>query len=127
MKTQLTRSTTEKKIAGVAGGLAEAFGWDVSFVRLGFVLLTLLHGGGVLLYALLWLVMPRAGERSALQAAAAEARQATSTFQTGDRNRTAGLALIGIGVLLVASALHLPGPIIALALVGAGWYLLKQR
>jgi phage shock protein C len=127
MKTQLTRSMTEKKIAGVAGGLAEAFGWDVSFVRLGFVLLTLLHGGGVLLYALLWLVMPRAGERSALQTAAAEAQQATSMFQTGDRSRTAGIALIGIGVLLVASALHLPGPIIALALLGGGWYLLKQR
>ncbi|KAA3616741.1 MAG: PspC domain-containing protein [Calditrichaeota bacterium] len=34
---KLTRSVTEKKIAGVCGGLAEYFNIDVSFVRIGFI------------------------------------------------------------------------------------------
>lgn len=40
----LYRSTTDRKIKGVCGGLAERFGWDVSLVRIGFVLATLLLG-----------------------------------------------------------------------------------
>ncbi len=71
MKTQLTRSMTNKKIAGVAGGIAEAFGWDATLVRLGFVALTLLHGGGVLLYVILMLLMPKVGEPSLGQQAVA--------------------------------------------------------
>ncbi len=40
----LYRSTTDRKIKGVCGGLAERFGWDVSLVRIGFVLVSLFLG-----------------------------------------------------------------------------------
>jgi phage shock protein C len=55
------RSRTEVIIAGVCGGLAEYFGLDPVIVRLIFVLVTLTTGIGVIVYPVLWLVMPKAG------------------------------------------------------------------
>ena len=53
-------------IAGVCAGLAEEFGLPPTVVRLGFVLLTLFSGGtGLLLYLVLWVVMPEGGRREA--------------------------------------------------------------
>jgi phage shock protein PspC (stress-responsive transcriptional regulator) len=43
---------------GVCGGLADYTGIDAVLWRVGFVALTLLGGSGVLLYAVLWLLMP---------------------------------------------------------------------
>jgi phage shock protein C len=57
---QLRRSGTDRMIAGVSGGLAEYTGIDVVLWRVAFVTLTLLGGSGVLLYALLWVLMPAA-------------------------------------------------------------------
>jgi len=58
MEKRLHRSLTDKKIAGVCGGLAEYLGWDPTLVRLLWVVLTLLGGSGVLIYLVLWIVMP---------------------------------------------------------------------
>ena len=55
---KLYRSTTDKKIGGVCGGLAEYFDIDVLLVRLLFVVVALIGGGGVLLYIILWIVTP---------------------------------------------------------------------
>ena len=52
------RSTTDKRIAGVAGGLAEYFAIDPLLVRLVFVILVLAGGGGLLLYIILWIITP---------------------------------------------------------------------
>jgi phage shock protein C len=60
---QLTRSTTDRVIAGVAGGLAEYFAVDVTLIRILFIVLTLAGGPGIVLYGLLWLVMPGSGTR----------------------------------------------------------------
>jgi phage shock protein C len=46
----------------VAGGLAEHTGLDAVLWRVAFVALTLAGGSGVLVYALLWLLMPPADE-----------------------------------------------------------------
>jgi phage shock protein PspC (stress-responsive transcriptional regulator) len=53
-----------KMIAGVCAGLAEQFGISVTALRLAAVLLTLLGAGwGVIIYAVLWVIMPyRDGE-----------------------------------------------------------------
>lgn len=48
-------------VAGVCGGLADYFAIDPVIVRLIFVLVTLTSGIGVLLYPVLWIVMPKAG------------------------------------------------------------------
>jgi phage shock protein PspC (stress-responsive transcriptional regulator) len=55
---QLRRSTTDSMIGGVAGGLAEYSGIDSVLWRVGFVGLTLAGGAGVVLYLLLWVLMP---------------------------------------------------------------------
>jgi phage shock protein C len=52
------RSTTDKKIAGVAGGLGEYFDLDPLLVRLIFVVLAFAGGGGVLIYFILWIITP---------------------------------------------------------------------
>jgi len=56
---RLYRSTTDQKIAGVCGGLAEYFKIDPTIVRVVFVIL-LLPGGfpGFIPYVILWLVVP---------------------------------------------------------------------
>jgi phage shock protein C len=59
---RLTRSATDKKIAGVCGGLAEHFGVDATPVRLLWVILSILCGagiGGVIAYVVAWLIIPR--------------------------------------------------------------------
>jgi len=58
MQKRLHRSRTEKIIAGVCGGLAEYFEVDPTLVRVLWVLMVLLAGTGVLLYIVLWIIMP---------------------------------------------------------------------
>jgi phage shock protein PspC (stress-responsive transcriptional regulator) len=61
MEKKLARSTTDRMIAGVAGGLAQYFDIDATLVRALFVIVTLLGGSGVLLYIILWVIMPESG------------------------------------------------------------------
>lgn len=56
---RLTRSRGNRFIAGVCGGLGEYFGVNPLIFRIGFVLIGLPGGvPGILVYFLLWLVMP---------------------------------------------------------------------
>jgi phage shock protein C len=56
---RLYRSTTDRRVAGVCGGLAAYFGLDSTLVRiLYFVALVLPGGIGVLPYIVLWIVLP---------------------------------------------------------------------
>lgn len=59
---RLTRSNDDKWLAGVCGGIAEYFGLDPALVRVAFVLSLLLPGPQVLVYLVLWVVMPK-GDR----------------------------------------------------------------
>ena len=58
MKKRLTRSKTDRKILGVCGGIAEYFNIDSTLVRVGWILMTLFHGLGVLAYLICALAMP---------------------------------------------------------------------
>lgn len=55
---RLYRSRTNRVVAGVAGGLAEMFNVDPVLVRLAFVALALVNGFGILLYLVMWLLVP---------------------------------------------------------------------
>lgn len=57
MEKKLYRSTTDKKIAGVCGGIAQYFGIDSTIIRLAFVIFCLMGGSGVLVYIICALVM----------------------------------------------------------------------
>jgi phage shock protein PspC (stress-responsive transcriptional regulator) len=59
---RLLRSTTDSKIAGVCGGLAEYFGVDATPIRLIWVILSILCGaviGGVIAYLIAWAIIPK--------------------------------------------------------------------
>lgn len=61
---RLTRVEEGRMIAGVCAGLARYLGVDATVVRLIFVLLALFAAGGVLLYLILWLIVPMEGSAS---------------------------------------------------------------
>ncbi len=54
----LTRSTTDRKISGVSGGLGAYLGIDPVLVRVGFVVTTLASGVGLLAYLALLAIVP---------------------------------------------------------------------
>ena len=58
----LRRSRTDRKIAGVAGGLGRYAGIDPLVFRILFVVLVIFGGSGIFLYALGWLLVPEEGE-----------------------------------------------------------------
>lgn len=55
---KLTRSN-DGIIGGVAAGIAKAVNLDVTIVRVAFVLFSIFVGSGVLVYLILWAVIPR--------------------------------------------------------------------
>jgi phage shock protein PspC (stress-responsive transcriptional regulator) len=60
MKRKLARSQTDKMLGGVCGGCAEYFGWPSWIVRFVYVVVSILSAAfpGILIYLLLWLLMP---------------------------------------------------------------------
>jgi phage shock protein C len=69
MNNQLTRSSSDRMIGGVCGGLAEYFNIDSAIVRLVFVL-AVLSGISPLVYLVLWIVMPEQKSAAPSNAAA---------------------------------------------------------
>lgn len=60
VRAPLRRSTSDRMIAGVVGGLAKYFGIDATLARIGYVVISVFSAAfpGVIVYVLLWLVMP---------------------------------------------------------------------
>jgi len=92
---RLERSSSDQMLAGVAGGLARYFDVHPAFFRVGFVVLTLLGGSGILIYAAAWLVMPAEGAPDSVATRALRQR------------RERPWPLIGLGLLAVAGAVAL--------------------
>jgi phage shock protein C len=59
-KPALTRSINDRVLAGVVGGIARRFGWNPTWTRVGYILLSILSAAfpGILVYLVLWLLMP---------------------------------------------------------------------
>jgi phage shock protein C len=57
-KQRFARYSSDKKIAGVCGGVARYFDMDSGLVRGIWLLCVLLGGTGLLAYVILWIVMP---------------------------------------------------------------------
>ena len=62
LKKPLYKSRKNKMIDGVCGGIGEYFGIDPTLVRLGFVGLCVLAGGGLLAYIVALIIIPQAPE-----------------------------------------------------------------
>ena len=85
-------------IAGVCGGLAEYFGVDPVWVRLAFVLLVFANGLSLILYPVLWWIMP--------EEAASEGEAATMGASSSGR-RFVGLVLVVLGTVFLLQNLGL--------------------
>ena len=113
MEKKLTRSEKERMLGGVCGGLAEYFGFDPTLVRIAFVLLAIAYGTGVLLYIILWIIMPRRPEAQGMRVVGdnlddiknrlveleGEVKSAVTGEKAEELKRSSGFWL---GVLLVA-------------------------
>ncbi|HMO57660.1 MAG TPA: PspC domain-containing protein [Roseiflexaceae bacterium] len=141
---RLERSRSERIIAGVAGGVARYFMVDPVLVRLGFVAL-IFTGVGVILYPVLWILMPLEGQRSGFGIAAGGQQQAAdgeeipiqnigsgrqSATDISERNRRLGQILVAVGLLILLNIVL--GPMMGrlvfpIILIGAGLWMLRQR
>jgi len=56
----LSRSINDRVLAGVVGGIARRFGWNSTVLRVVYVIVSALSAGfpGILVYIILWLLMP---------------------------------------------------------------------
>ena len=62
MSKKLYRSVSDKKLAGVCGGIAEYFGLDATLIRVGWALVSLFAGAGVLAYIVCAIIIPQKPE-----------------------------------------------------------------
>jgi len=102
---RLHRSSKDRVIAGVCGGLGEYFDLDPVLFRLLFVVVTLIGGSGVLVYIILWLVIP---EDTDTKASTEEtvSKNVKEMKKTGEKvasklDTDQGRLLIGVLLLLV--------------------------
>jgi phage shock protein PspC (stress-responsive transcriptional regulator) len=77
------RSATDRKIAGVAGGLGRHLNIDPTVLRVIFVVLALFGGAGLVLYGAMWLIVPEEGSEK-------------SVVQTSPSTRNALLIVVGV-------------------------------
>jgi phage shock protein C len=123
MKGKLARSGTDRMVSGVCGGLAAYLGIEAVWVRLFFVLTVMANGFGLLVYLILWIIMPEAGHEDAttsqtiesnieeVAGKAEEFAQSVGSAVRGGPNRQAGIvvgaALIVLGVVFLLDTLHI--------------------
>ncbi|HEX4526081.1 MAG TPA: PspC domain-containing protein [Gaiellaceae bacterium] len=104
---RLERSSDDKWIAGVCGGLGRYFDLNPAVFRLGLVVLTLLGGAGILVYLAAVLVVPAEGKQSIAADVLAERRDRPWPLVA------LGLAIVAIAVLLSRASTW--------PTIGAGW------
>jgi phage shock protein PspC (stress-responsive transcriptional regulator) len=106
---RLYRSNTDKVIGGVAGGLGDYLNIDPVIVRILFVLLAIFGGSGLLIYIILWIVIPAQVYTFGQDVSGNES--VTAELYPEDEQRktntgfVAGLVLIAFGLLFLADQL----------------------
>ena len=130
MAKQLIKST-DKKVFGVAGGVAEYFDIDPTLTRVGFVVLCFcLFPLAIVAYIALAVMMPLPSPAQPVSSDAA-AYIVENGEETSDRRNLVGWAVVGIGILIdIANLDFFSGPswgLIATVLFGVGVVLLTLR
>ena len=93
----MRRSRSDRKIAGVAGGLGRWAGIDPLVFRILFVVLAIFGGSGLLLYALGWLLVPDDGQSHSEGQKLLRGRGGSSTVTT----IVAGVVVLILGLVLI--------------------------
>jgi len=111
---RLYRDSEDRFVAGVASGVARHLGLSTTLVRVGFLVMVLWSGFGLLLYAALWALVPLDDptlddERTAPGLASAERRgfRGSRTFRPRDVGLLASIGVITIGVVVFLQNLGL--------------------
>ncbi len=141
----LRRSRSNRVLGGVCGGLASYFDTDPLLIRLIFIVITLAQGAGVLIYVLLWVLMPEEGVENApaggelvktgIEGVKQDVAQAAEQLRAGAPHRQSawlGVLLLIVGAYLLAlnSGLFawwnwaIAGPLL---LIAAGLVLVVRR
>lgn len=123
MNNKIYRSRTNIMIGGVCGGLGQYLGIDATIVRIFFILLAFGNGIGVLIYLLLWILLPPEGQprnssmedvvRTGAVEITNQARSMGDDLRRAVRNPNpqagliAGAALILLGVYFLLQNLHI--------------------
>ena len=102
----LRRSRSQRIVAGVCGGLAEYLGVDVALIRIVFVVLALAGGGGIVMYAVGWILIPE--EPEGASSAAPGSGTAPPVTGLDSAKLILGGLLIAIGSILLVNML-VPG------------------
>ena len=106
---RLYRSKKDALLGGVCGGIAEHLGVDPTLVRVVFAVLAVAGGIGVLIYFLLWLIVPQEGggpseSREAVRSGAEEiadrAKEWGEEVRAVVARREAGFAVVVAAVLI---------------------------
>jgi len=97
MTKKLYKSTDDRMVAGVAGGLAEYFGIDPIIIRVLFVVSVLAGGAGIIAYIILMIVMP---EQATTQSSSST-KESEKAVINDEANYTMGFILMALGVLLL--------------------------
>lgn len=118
---KLRRSRKDQVIGGVAGGLGHYFELDPVLVRIAFVLMVLAGGAGVLLYIVLWIVMPEATPEEDVAMPVRSQKALGGLFFGG------ALVMVGTIILLRRLVPWFDGEMVwAILLVGLGAYILVK-
>jgi phage shock protein C len=106
---RLFRSTSNRMIAGVCGGLGVYFNLDATLIRILVVLLAFADGVGILLYVILWVVVPEEGTLSPRDASGRVkdfvddvSGRTHSAVRGGGARNLIGFALILLGLFALA-------------------------
>lgn len=108
----LFRSEANRVIAGVSGGVGEFFSIDANLIRIVFVLATIFGGGGILVYLVLWFIVPTKSKSHSsvednIKTASEEIKdkfdETTSRFsKTNDNTKSfLGLSIIALGSIML--------------------------
>jgi len=126
MNRRLYRCREDRRLAGVAGGVAEFFGLDPSLVRVLWVLSTLFYGLGILLYVGLAIIVPLEPAHAAADGEAPIAPEGHRHASRGDGRWTtfigAGLILFGTLALIdrFLPALDVQHVLVPAVMIGIG-------
>lgn len=134
---RLARSSTDRMIAGVCGGLATYLGIDSVLVRLAFVVLLFASGIGFPIYIILWIIMPqednvsKSGSEVIQENIEEMGQTVSSSVSRIGRPGTVGILLILFGLYFWFSQMGwlswANGIFWPLVIIGLGIYLLARR
>jgi phage shock protein C len=108
MSIRLTRSRDHRIIGGICGGLGDYFRIDPIIFRFTFIALLLAGGSSIVIYLILWLVVPKEPKAVSMNHAAGspqgyDSSQPGGTVGEADKsvNLVMGLLLIAVGVFML--------------------------